>query len=109
MGDMTGRTQKRLARVIGSPHGSACLGDGLRHAASVRVSNAVSFGRRVAALTAAGVVSTSMLGGVASADTYTLQSTFGLNVPSIGPSPQHVATIIDDLSRGEMKIEVHGV
>ena len=53
---------------------------------------------------AALLLSTSM----ASAGTYTLQSTFGLTVPSIGPSPQHFAALVNEMTGGEVQIEVHG-
>lgn len=46
--------------------------------------------------------------GLASAQNFTLQNVFGLNVPSIGPSPQHWAELVDLMSNGEIKIEVHG-
>lgn len=44
----------------------------------------------------------------ASADTYTLQSTFGLSVPSIGYSPQNFAKMVAAMTDGEVDIEVHG-
>ncbi|SFP95188.1 TRAP transporter substrate-binding protein [Tranquillimonas alkanivorans] len=46
--------------------------------------------------------------GVAQADTYDLQSTFGLNVPSIGPSPQIWADRVARMTDGEVQINVHG-
>lgn len=46
--------------------------------------------------------------GVATAESYTLQNVFGLNVPSIGPSPVHWAELVDLMTDGEVKISVHG-
>lgn len=40
--------------------------------------------------------------------TFDLQSVFGLNVPSIGPSPQHWADRVNLMSNGEITINVHG-
>ncbi|MCC6001193.1 MAG: TRAP transporter substrate-binding protein [Pararhodobacter sp.] len=40
--------------------------------------------------------------------TFDLQSVFGLNVPSIGPSPQHWAERVHLMSNGEITINVHG-
>jgi TRAP-type mannitol/chloroaromatic compound transport system substrate-binding protein len=40
--------------------------------------------------------------------TLDLQSVFGLNVPSIGPSPQHWADRVHLMSDGEITINVHG-
>ncbi|SFJ53745.1 TRAP transporter substrate-binding protein [Celeribacter neptunius] len=57
----------------------------------------------VAATLAAGLTA-----GAASADTYELQSTFGLNVPSIGPSPQNFARMVSAMTDGEVEINVHG-
>lgn len=44
----------------------------------------------------------------AQAQNYTLQNVFGLNVPSIGQSPAHWAELVDLMSNGEIKIDVHG-
>ncbi|MEX2517847.1 MAG: TRAP transporter substrate-binding protein [Paracoccaceae bacterium] len=56
----------------------------------------------VAALTAAG------LAHAANAESYDLQSVFGLNTPSIGPSPQMWADRVARATDGEVKINVHG-
>ncbi|GKY86582.1 TRAP transporter substrate-binding protein [Sinisalibacter aestuarii] len=69
----------------------------------------MSFGRKAATLAGAGVLGATLAATGAAADSYTLQSQFALNIPSIGPSPQHVAQLVEGLSRGEMQIEVHGV
>lgn len=45
---------------------------------------------------------------LASAETYTLQSTFGLTVPSIGYSPVHFGELVSQMTGGDMQIEVHG-
>jgi TRAP-type mannitol/chloroaromatic compound transport system substrate-binding protein len=42
------------------------------------------------------------------ADTYELQSTFGLTVPSIGYSPQNFARMVNEMTGGEVEINVHG-
>lgn len=42
------------------------------------------------------------------ADTYDLQSVFGLNVPSIGPSPVNWADKVRLMTDGEVDITVHG-
>lgn len=55
-------------------------------------------------LAIAGVISATS----ASADSYTLQSTFGLTVPSIGYSPQNFAKMVSAMTDGEVDIEVHG-
>ncbi|WP_346898969.1 TRAP transporter substrate-binding protein [uncultured Roseibium sp.] len=60
--------------------------------------------RKLAAAAAALIMSTSL----ATAENYTLQSTFGLNVPSIGPSPQNFAKLVSAMTDGEVNIEVHG-
>ncbi|MEP4987294.1 MAG: TRAP transporter substrate-binding protein [Paracoccaceae bacterium] len=48
------------------------------------------------------------LGSAASADTYDLQSVFGLNVPSIGPSPVNWADKVRRMTGGEVDVTVHG-
>ena len=40
--------------------------------------------------------------------TFELQSVFGLNVPSIGPSPQHWADRVHAMTGGEITVNVHG-
>ncbi|WP_238368779.1 TRAP transporter substrate-binding protein [Mesobacterium pallidum] len=60
---------------------------------------------KVAALAGATSVA---LAGMAQADSYTLQSTFGLNVPSLGYSPQNFAAMVEAMTGGDTKIEVHG-
>ena len=47
-------------------------------------------------------------GAAAQAQTYDLQSVFGLNVPSIGPSPQLWADRVNEMTDGEVTINVHG-
>jgi TRAP-type mannitol/chloroaromatic compound transport system substrate-binding protein len=42
------------------------------------------------------------------AEAYELQSTFGLNVPSLGESPQNFARMVSKMTGGEVKINVHG-
>lgn len=42
------------------------------------------------------------------AQTFDLQSVFGLNVPSIGPSPQRWAERVHLMTNGEITINVHG-
>ncbi|WP_370206643.1 TRAP transporter substrate-binding protein [Pararhodobacter marinus] len=54
-----------------------------------------------AALVAAG-------GSAAQAQTFDLQSVFGLNVPSIGPSPQLWAERVNQMTDGAVTINVHG-
>jgi len=44
----------------------------------------------------------------AAADSYDLQSVFGLNVPSIGPSPVNWADKVRTMTNGEVDITVHG-
>lgn len=44
----------------------------------------------------------------AMAETYDLQSVFGLNTPSIGPSPQLWADRVSRATNGEVEIKVHG-
>lgn len=46
--------------------------------------------------------------GVAQAASFDLQSVFGLNVPSIGPSPQLWAERVKLMTNGEIDIKVHG-
>lgn len=55
----------------------------------------------VSTLTAAMTVS-------AQAKTYDLQSTFGLQVPSIGQSPVNWAKNVESMTNGKVKINVHG-
>lgn len=45
---------------------------------------------------------------IVSAENYTLQNVFGLNVPSIGQSPVHWAELVSLMTDGEIQIEVHG-
>lgn len=59
-------------------------------------------------LTAAALAAALGLGATAQAQTFDLQSVFGLNTPSIGPSPQLWAERVERLSNGEVKINVHG-
>ena len=49
-----------------------------------------------------------LLSGTASAETYTLQSTFGLNLPSIGQSPVIWADRVRLMTGGDVDIQVHG-
>lgn len=44
----------------------------------------------------------------AAAETFDLQSVFGLNVPSIGPSPVHWADKVRLMTSGEVDVTVHG-
>lgn len=44
----------------------------------------------------------------AQAETYDLQSVFGLNTPSIGPSPKLWAERVDRATQGKVKVNVHG-
>lgn len=44
----------------------------------------------------------------ASAENFDLQSVFGLQVPSIGPSPQNWADKVELMTRGDITIDVHG-
>lgn len=46
--------------------------------------------------------------GTAHAETYQLQNTFGLNVPSIGQSPVNFARMVEAATDGEVKIDVAG-
>ena len=46
--------------------------------------------------------------GTASAASFDLQSVFGLQVPSIGPSPQKWADRVALMTHGDIKINVHG-
>lgn len=48
------------------------------------------------------------MGAGAQAQTYDLQSVFGLNVPSIGPSPQLWANRVNEMTDGAVTINVHG-
>lgn len=61
-------------------------------------------------LTAAILAATTCLAlpSAAAAETYDLQSVFGLNTPSIGPSPQYWAERVERATNGEVKIKVHG-
>ena len=56
----------------------------------------------------AAVMTTGASVGVAQAQTYDLQSVFGLNVPSIGPSPQLWADRVSKMTGGDVTIKVHG-
>ncbi|MFN4100423.1 MAG: TRAP transporter substrate-binding protein [Pararhodobacter sp.] len=47
-------------------------------------------------------------GASAQAQTFDLQSVFGLNVPSIGPSPQLWADRVNEMTDGAVTINVHG-
>ncbi len=47
-------------------------------------------------------------GAAAQAQTYDLQSVFGLNVPSIGQSPKLWADRVNDMTDGAVTINVHG-
>ncbi|WP_417600188.1 TRAP transporter substrate-binding protein [Pararhodobacter oceanensis] len=46
--------------------------------------------------------------GAANAQTFDLQSVFGLNVPSIGPSPTLWAERVNEMTDGAVTINVHG-
>ncbi|HEV7371089.1 TRAP transporter substrate-binding protein [Arenibaculum sp.] len=46
--------------------------------------------------------------GAAQAESYDLQSTFGLQVPSIGPSPVRWADNVRLMTKGEVDVTVHG-
>lgn len=48
------------------------------------------------------------LAAPATAETFDLQSVFGLNVPSIGPSPVHWADKVRLMTNGEVDVTVHG-
>ncbi|MDO5606232.1 MAG: TRAP transporter substrate-binding protein [Paracoccus sp. (in: a-proteobacteria)] len=48
------------------------------------------------------------LGTMASAQSFDLQNVFGLNTPSIGPSPQHWADRVALMTDGAVTINVHG-
>jgi TRAP-type mannitol/chloroaromatic compound transport system substrate-binding protein len=54
------------------------------------------------------VAATVAFGHSASAESYDLQSVFGLNVPSIGPSPVNWAEKVRTMTDGEVDITVHG-
>lgn len=54
------------------------------------------------------VAATVAFGHSAAADSYDLQSVFGLNVPSIGPSPVNWADKVRTMTDGEVDITVHG-
>jgi TRAP-type mannitol/chloroaromatic compound transport system substrate-binding protein len=60
--------------------------------------------KRLATAIGALAMSTSL----AAAESYTLQNVFGLNVPSIGPSPIHWAELVELMTGGDIKISVHG-
>ncbi|WP_162931662.1 hypothetical protein [Mesorhizobium sp. DCY119] len=46
------------------------------------------------------------LTGLASAETFELERTFGLNVPLIGYRPQHFAEMVSDMTDGESRLGV---
>jgi TRAP-type mannitol/chloroaromatic compound transport system substrate-binding protein len=56
----------------------------------------------------AAVMTTGLSATGAQAQTYDLQSVFGLNVPSIGPSPQLWADRVAMMTGGDVTINVHG-
>jgi len=56
----------------------------------------------------AAVMTTGASVGVAQAQSFDLQSVFGLNVPSIGPSPQLWADRVSKMTGGDVTIKVHG-
>ena len=60
---------------------------------------------RVGALILAALVTH---GGPATAESFDLQSVFGLSVPSIGPSPQHWADKVRLMTEGEVDVTVYG-
>ena len=53
-------------------------------------------------------VTAALVAGTANAQTFDLQSTFGLQVPSIGPSPVRWADNVRLMTNGEVDIKVHG-
>ena len=61
-------------------------------------------------LTAALLAATTCLAlpQAASAESYDLQSVFGLNTPSIGPSPKLWAERVERATNGDVTIKVHG-
>ncbi|PWE29815.1 TRAP transporter substrate-binding protein [Pararhodobacter marinus] len=62
--------------------------------------------KRLPLLAAAALVAAG--GSAAQAQTFDLQSVFGLNVPSIGPSPQLWAERVNQMTDGAVTINVHG-
>ncbi|MBN8290966.1 TRAP transporter substrate-binding protein [Rhodobacter sp. NTK016B] len=62
--------------------------------------------KRLPLLAAAALVAAG--GTAAQAQTFDLQSVFGLNVPSIGPSPQLWAARVNEMTDGDVTINVHG-
>ena len=61
--------------------------------------------KKIIAATAIGAAA---LGTAAHAEKFDLQSVFGLNVPSIGPSPVNWAEKVKLMTGGEVDIKVHG-
>ena len=59
-------------------------------------------------LVAAGMVALVASVQTASAEKFDLQSVFGLQVPSIGPSPQKWAEKVELMTGGDVEIDVHG-
>ena len=59
-------------------------------------------------LIASAVLAASGLATAATAETFDLQSVFGLNVPSIGPSPVHWADKVRLMTGGDVDVTVHG-
>ena len=59
-------------------------------------------------LLAAGVVALVASVQTASAEKFDLQRVFGLQVPSIGPSPQKWAKRVELMTDGDVEIDVHG-
>lgn len=59
-------------------------------------------------LLAVTVIGAAAIAGSAQAESFDLQSVFGLNVPSIGPSPVHWAEKVKLMTGGEVDIKVHG-
>src|SRR5690606_32356095 len=59
-------------------------------------------------LAAAALAASVAMAGQAHAQSFDLQSVFGLNVPSIGPSPVNWAERVKLMTNGEIDIKVHG-
>jgi TRAP-type mannitol/chloroaromatic compound transport system substrate-binding protein len=59
-------------------------------------------------VTAAALAASVVFSGHAMAQSFDLQSVFGLNVPSIGPSPVNWANKVRLMTNGEIDITVHG-
>ena len=59
-------------------------------------------------IAAAALAASVVVSSHAMAESFDLQSVFGLNVPSIGPSPVNWAEKVRLMTAGEIDIKVHG-